>query len=102
MNISVNGPEVHAQNSHHSLRIIKILTTSLQASCQVNMLHVRNRNLPRPTQQKWKFMVRMQRYNGNKAQPGLTGLESHQESECPMLSVIFISWSSFPKDDLLV
>ena len=90
MNISVNGPEVHAQNSHHSLRIIKILKTFLQGSCQVNMLQVRNRNLHRPTQQKWKFMVRMQKYNGNKAQPGLTGLESHQESECPMLSSLYL------------
>lgn len=53
---------------------------------------------PGQLKSKWKPMVRMQRYLGNKAQSGLN-LESHQESECPMLLSLHLSL--LPQHDLL-
>lgn len=43
----------------------------------------------------------MQSYDRNQTQPGLTGLQSHQESECPVVSVIAASQFSLLTDDFL-
>lgn len=43
----------------------------------------------------------MQRYDRNQTQPGLMGLQSHQESEYPVVSVIAASQFSLLTDDFL-
>lgn len=85
-------------SSHHSLRIIKSLPGFWSGG---HLVWARNRDLSRTTPVKREAYGETTEVSWKQSAVGTQGLESHQESECPMLSAIFASWLSLPTDDLL-